>query len=42
MLHPDTEVHFIDPKIGSGIFASRPIPRGTIIWVQDKSEAKRS
>ncbi len=36
MLHPHTEVRFINPQIGSGIFASRPIPRGTIVWVQDR------
>ncbi len=36
MLHPDTQVRFIDPQIGSGVFASRLIPRGTIVWVQDQ------
>lgn len=36
MLHPDTYVQFIDPLIGSGVFAGRLIPRGTIVWVQDR------
>jgi uncharacterized protein len=36
MLHPHTEVRFINPQIGSGVFATRLIPKGTVIWVQDK------
>lgn len=36
MLHPHTEVRFIDAQIGSGVFASQLIPCGTIVWVQDK------
>ena len=35
MLHPDTELRFIDPIMGYGVFALRPIPRGTITWVRD-------
>src|SRR5437763_555157 len=35
MLHPDTELRYIDPIIGYGVFATRPIPRGTITWVRD-------
>ncbi len=35
MLHPDTELRFIDPTMGYGVFATRPIPRGTITWVRD-------
>lgn len=33
MIHPDTELRFIDPDIGYGVFATAPIPRGTVLWV---------
>lgn len=33
MIHPDTELRFIDPEIGYGVFATAFIPRGTVIWV---------
>lgn len=36
MLHPHTELRFISPEIGYGVFATAPIPRGTIIWVRDE------
>ena len=36
MLHPDTELRWIDERIGYGVFATRPIPRGTITWVRDE------
>lgn len=32
MIHPDTELRFISEDIGHGVFATRPIPRGTLIW----------
>lgn len=35
MVHPDTELRFVSPSIGWGIFATKPIPRGTIIWPLD-------
>ncbi|WP_029033979.1 SET domain-containing protein [Salinimicrobium terrae] len=35
MMHPDTEVRFINDVIGYGVVAKRFIPRGTITWVQD-------
>jgi hypothetical protein len=35
MIHPDTEVRYISPEIGYGVVALRPIPRGTVTWVQD-------
>lgn len=35
MLHPDTEVRFINPQIGNGVFATKLIPKGTLVWVQD-------
>lgn len=36
MLHPHTELRPVNPEVGFGVFATRPIPRGTITWVQDK------
>lgn len=36
MIHPDTELRFVGPDIGYGVFATRPIPRGTITWVRDE------
>ena len=35
MSHPDTEVRYISPEVGYGVVALRPIPRGTVTWVQD-------
>lgn len=35
MMHPDTEVRFINDLIGYGVVAKKFIPRGTITWVQD-------
>ncbi len=35
MLHPDTELRAVDERIGYGVFATRRIPRGTIIWTLD-------
>jgi hypothetical protein len=35
MIHPDTEVRFIDSQKGYGLFAVRLIPRGTITWCFD-------
>ena len=32
MIHPDTELRFISDAIGYGVFATRPIPRGTVVW----------
>jgi hypothetical protein len=32
MIHPDTELRFKNPQIGYGVFATRFIPRGTIVW----------
>ena len=36
MLHPDTELRFINPTIGYGVFATRLIPAGTITWARDE------
>jgi hypothetical protein len=35
LLHPDTRLQYIDDTIGYGVFATRPIPRGTVTWVRD-------
>lgn len=36
MMHPDTEVRFINEQIGYGVVAKKFIPKGTITWVQDE------
>jgi uncharacterized protein len=36
MIHPDTELRFINEKIGYGVVATRKIPKGTITWALDK------
>jgi hypothetical protein len=35
LIHPDSELRFVSPAIGYGLFATQPIPRGTITWVVD-------
>jgi hypothetical protein len=35
MIHPHTELQFINAQIGYGVFATHLIPRGTIVWVGD-------
>lgn len=36
MIHPHTELRFIDDTIGHGVVATQFIPRGTITWVMDQ------
>lgn len=36
MLHPHTELRYVSPEIGYGIFAIQDIPLGTITWVRDQ------
>jgi hypothetical protein len=36
MIHPDTEIRFINDIIGYGVVAKKLIPKGTITWVQDE------
>jgi hypothetical protein len=36
MIHPDTELQFINEVIGYGVVAKKLIPKGTITWVQDE------
>lgn len=35
MIHPDTEVKYINHVVGSGVVARAQIPKGTITWVRD-------
>lgn len=35
MIHPNSELRFVSPSIGYGLFATRTIPKGTITWVGD-------
>lgn len=36
MIHPNTELKFINPDIGYGVVATDFIPKGTITWTFDK------
>jgi hypothetical protein len=36
LLHPSTELRFINREIGFGVFATQLIPRGTLTWVCDQ------
>ena len=42
MIHPDTELTFINAQKGYGVVATKFIPRGTITWVQDELDASFS
>lgn len=35
MIHPSTELRWVNDVIGYGVFATQPIPKGTITWVRD-------
>jgi hypothetical protein len=35
VIHPDTQLVHVDPEVGRGVVATRPIPSGTITWVLD-------
>lgn len=36
MIHPNTELRFINEEIGFGVFATEFIPKGTITWALDQ------
>lgn len=36
MIHPHTEIRFINDKIGYGVVATKFIPKGTITWAIDR------
>ncbi|MFN3604306.1 MAG: SET domain-containing protein [Leptonema sp. (in: bacteria)] len=38
MVHPDTEIRFINSTIGYGLFATKKILEGTIVYVKDELE----
>ncbi|MCC7332272.1 MAG: SET domain-containing protein [Flavobacteriales bacterium] len=38
MVHPDTEVRVVSPEIGLGVYATKLIPKGTIMYVIDEME----
>ena len=38
MIHPNTEVRFVNSTIGYGVFATANIPKGTIVYVKDRLE----
>lgn len=38
MIHPHTELKFINKTIGYGVFATKNIPEGTIVYVKDSLE----
>ncbi|MBB3112163.1 hypothetical protein FHS18_004241 [Paenibacillus phyllosphaerae] len=35
MMHPHTELRYIDDKMGYGVFATKFIPKGTLTWALD-------
>ena len=35
MLHPSTELRYINDQIGFGVFTTKFIPKGTIVWALD-------
>jgi hypothetical protein len=42
MIHPNTELKFINNEIGYGVVAKEFIPAGTITWVLDKLDREFS
>jgi hypothetical protein len=40
MIHPHTELKFINAAIGYGVFATKLIPKGTITWILDDLDQK--
>jgi hypothetical protein len=38
VIHPATELRLVSEHIGYGVFATRPIPRGTLTYVKDDLE----
>jgi uncharacterized protein len=42
MIHPNTELRHVSDAIGVGVFATRDIARGTIVWLMDELDQKFS
>ncbi|MGL6283352.1 MAG: SET domain-containing protein [Microcoleaceae cyanobacterium] len=40
MMHPHTELKWIDEIIGYGVIATQFIPKGTIVWILDNLDQK--
>jgi hypothetical protein len=40
MMHPDTELRFVNKALGYGVFATKLIPKGTITWILDELDQK--
>jgi hypothetical protein len=40
MIHPETEIRYIDDVVGYGVVAKQFIPKGTITWVLDEFDRK--
>lgn len=40
MMHPDTNLKWVNDEIGFGVFATRLIPKGTAVYVRDALEVK--
>jgi hypothetical protein len=40
MIHPNSEINTAGDAIGVGVFATRRIPRGTIVWTLDRLDQK--
>ena len=36
MIHPETELRFVNKDVGYGVFATNLLPKGTILYVRDK------
>jgi len=42
MIHPDCTLRFVSPAIGFGVFATAPIPMGSLVYVKDELELEIS
>jgi uncharacterized protein len=42
MIHPSSELRHVNDAIGVGVFATRDIPRGTIVWAMDELDQRIS
>ena len=42
MIHPNTELRLINDTVGYGVFATKRIPQGTIVYVKDSMEIEIS
>ena len=40
MMHPDTEIQFVSEQVGVGVFATKLIPKGTIVWIKDELDLR--